>query len=204
MKLTSGKSKILFVKPPDRFLEDEFVYQQLGPHYLQSFLEKYEIPSDILILYERSEVRNKREAGEINELSLEHLNMLFLGADGKSQDKVFDNSILQDYDIVALSVMSPQASDAYLISKLINELYPHITIVIGGSHPRYYQTQVESLPESIAFDFIVPQDGWVPIYKIATGQIRKTKKSILLTDNSLKLTELPAPSRPLDLSLIHI
>ena len=199
MNITPAKNKILFVKPPDRFLEDEFVYQQLGPHYLQSFLKQFEILSDILVLYEQSEVRNKREAGEINDLSLEHLNMLFLGADGKSQDKVFDNSILQDYDIVALSVMSPQASDAYLISKLINELYPHITIVIGGSHPRYYQTQVESLPESIAFDFIVPQDGWIPIYKIATGQIRKTKKSIVLIDNSLKLTELPAPSRPLAL-----
>jgi radical SAM superfamily enzyme YgiQ (UPF0313 family) len=199
MNLTSAKRKILFVKPPDRFLEDEFVYQQLGPHYLQSFLKQYEILSDILVLYEQSEVRNKREAGEIKELSLEHLNMLFLGADGKSQDSVFDNSIFQDYDIVALSVMSPQASDAYLISKLINELYPQVTIVIGGSHPRYYQNQVESLPESIAFDFIVPQDGWIPIYKIATGQIQKTKKSIVLTDNSLKLTELPAPSRPLAL-----
>ena len=199
MNLTSAKSKILFVKPPDRFLEDEFVYQQLGPHYLQSFLKQYEIPSDILVLYEQSEVRNKRENGEINELLLEHLNMLFLGADGKSQDTVFDHSFFQDYDIVALSVMSPQASDAYLISQLMNELYPHITTVIGGSHPRYYQTQVESLPESTAFDFIVPQDGWIPIYKIATGQIRKTKKPIVLIDNSLKLTELPAPSRPLAL-----
>ena len=88
MKFMPGKNKILFVKPPDRFLEDEFVYQQLGPHYLQSFLEQYEILSDILVLYEQSEVRNKREAGEIKELSLEHLNMLFLGADGKSQDTV--------------------------------------------------------------------------------------------------------------------
>jgi len=199
MKITPSTNKILFVKPPDRFLEDEFVYQQLGPHYLQSFLEKYEILSDILVLYEQSEVRIKREVGEVNELSLEQLNMLFLGEDGKSQDKVFDNTIFQEYDIVALSVMSPQASDAYLISKLINELYPHITTVIGGSHPRYYQTQVKSLPESIAFDFIVPQDGWGPIYKIATSQVRKSKKSIVLIDNSLKLTELPAPSRPLAL-----
>ena len=198
MKFTPSK-KILFVKPPDRFLEDEFVYQQLGPHYLQSFLKRYEIFSDILVLYEKSEFRNLRKAGQNNGLSLDQLNMLFLGADGKSQDSVFDNSIFQDYDIVALSVMSPQASDAYLISQLINELYPQITIVIGGSHPRYYQTQVESLPESIAFDFIVPQDGWIPIYKLATGQIQKTKKSIVLTDNSLKLTELPAPSRPLAL-----
>jgi radical SAM superfamily enzyme YgiQ (UPF0313 family) len=199
LKIIKGINKILFVKPPDRFLEDEFVYQQLGPHYLQSFLEKYEIFSDIIVLYEQLELRKKREAGEIKELSLEHLNMLFLGADGKSQDKLFDNSILQDYDIVALSVMSPQASDAYLISQLINKLYPHITTVIGGSHPRYYQAQVESLPESKAFDFIVPQDGWGPMYKIAIGQIQKTKKSVVLVDNSLKLTELPAPSRPLAL-----
>ena len=70
-KIEMKKNRILFVKPPDRFLEDEFVYQQLGPHYLQSFLEKYEILSDILVLYEQSDVRNKREAGEINELSLE-------------------------------------------------------------------------------------------------------------------------------------
>ena len=199
MNSKSRKNKILFVKPPDRFLEDEFVYQQLGPHYLQSFLKQYEIPSDILVLYEQSDVRNKRESGEINETSLDDLTMLFLGVDGNSKDTAFVSNIFQNYDIVALSVMSPQATDAYLISQLINSLYPQITTVIGGSHPRYYQKQVESLPNSMAFDFIVPQDGWVPIYKIAKGQIRKTKKSIVLIDNSLKLTELPAPSRPLSL-----
>jgi len=199
MNSKSRKNKILFVKPPDRFLENEFVYQQLGPHYLQSFLKQYEIPSDILVLYEQSDVRNKRESGEINKISLDDLNMLFLGADGNSKDAAFDSTIFQNYDIVALSVMSPQATDAYLISQLINSLYPQITTVIGGSHPRYYQKQVEALPESMAFDFVVPQDGWVPIYKIATGQIRKTKKSFVLIDNSLKLTELPAPSRPISL-----
>ena len=198
MKFTPSK-KILFVKPPDRFLEDEFVYQQLGPHYLQSFLKRYEIFSDILVLYEKSEFRNLRKAGQNNGLSLDQLNMLFLEADGNSQDNAFDHTILQNYDIVALSVMSPQASDAYFISQLINELYPHITTVIGGSHPRYYQSQVESLPDSMAFDFIVPQDGWGPMYKIATGLVQKTKKSIVLIDNTIKLTELPAPSRPLAL-----
>ena len=82
MNSKSRKYKILFVKPPDRFLEDEFVYQQLGPHYLQSFLKQFEITSDILLLYERSEVRKNRETKELFELSLEHLNILFLGEDG--------------------------------------------------------------------------------------------------------------------------
>ena len=44
-------NKTLFVKPPDRFLEDEFVYQQLGPHYLQSHLSSHGFPSDLLILH---------------------------------------------------------------------------------------------------------------------------------------------------------
>ncbi len=193
------RNKILFVKPPDRFLEDEFVYQQLGPHYLQSYLSEHNIGSDMLILYERYEVRKKREKGIIKELELEHLNMLHISDDGMSKDSVFDQSIFEGYDIVGLSVMSPQASDAYLLSRLINDLFPQITTVIGGSHPRYYQAHVEALPKSIAFDFIVPQDGWIPMYKIATGQIKKNKKSIVLIDNSLKLSEAPAPSRPLAL-----
>ena len=62
-----------------------------------------------------------------------------------------------------MSVMSPQAPDAYLVSALLNKLYPNITTVIGGSHPRYYRQQVENLPSDIAFDFIVPQDGWLPM-----------------------------------------
>ena len=199
MTVTPKKNKVLFVKPPDRFLENEFVYQQLGPHYLQSFLEQYEIIADILVLYEQPEVRNERELGIIDKLSLDQLNMLFLEGDGNTTDTLFDHSILNNYDIIGMSVMSPQAPDAYLLNELINELYPHITTVIGGSHPRYYQKQVEALPETKAFDFIVPQDGWDPMYKIASGQIQKSKKSVVLSYNSPKLTDFPAPSRPLKL-----
>ena len=52
--------RLLFIKPPDRFLENEFVYQQLGPHYLQSFLLENGIESDLLVLYERPEARKAR------------------------------------------------------------------------------------------------------------------------------------------------
>ena len=199
MITTHKKNKVLFVKPPDRFLENEFVYQQLGPHYLQSFLKQYEIIADILVLYEQPGVRNERELGIIDKISLDQLNMLFLGEDGRCDDYTFDHSILNNYDIIGMSVMSPQAQDAYLLNELINELFPKMTTVIGGSHPRYYQEQVKALPKSMAFDFIVPQDGWGPIYKIASGQIQKSKKSVVLTDNSPILTDFPAPSRPLGL-----
>ena len=132
MITTHKKNKVLFVKPPDRFLENEFIYQQLGPHYLQSFLKQYEIIADILVLYEQPGVRNERELGIIDKLSLDQLNMLFLGEDGRCDDYTFDHSILNNYDIVGMSVMSPQAQDAYLLNELINELFPKITTVIGS------------------------------------------------------------------------
>ena len=160
---------ILLVKPPDRFLEDEFVYQQLGPHYLQSFLSQHGIASDILVLYERSDARRARVDSSKEELSLDDLNMLSLSADGKSSDIGFDSTLFENYDVVAMSVMTPQAPDAYLLNNLISREYPDITTVIGGSHPRYYQKQVEALPPNVSFDFIVPQDGWNPMLQISTG-----------------------------------
>ena len=135
-------NRVLFVKPPDRFLENEFVYQQLGPHYLQSYLQVHGIESDLLVLYERLSIRKARASGLLAALSLDDLNMLFLGADGRVVDDVFDVSIVGDYNVVGLSVMTPQAPDAYLLHKTIKRLYPEITTVIGGSHPRYYQDQV--------------------------------------------------------------
>jgi len=175
--------KILFVKPPDRYLEDEFVYQQLGPHYLQSFLAQCEIPSDILVLYERSTARENRLIGLVENPSISDLNMLYLDSDGRSLDESFDHAIFSNYDIIGMSVMSPQAPDAYMLVELINHTYPEITTVIGGSHPRYYRDQVESLPPPLAFDFIVPQDGWVPMFNIATDKVKKQEKSQVLIDN---------------------
>ncbi len=196
---SANKNKVLFVKPPDRFLENEFVYQQLGLNYLQSYIQQFDILSDILILYEPHEIREARSSGVIETLSLNELNMLLITEDGGSSDIPFDKSVFENYDIVGMSVMSPQASDAYLINQVINTHYPSITTVIGGSHPRYYLDKVQMLPERYAFDFIVPQDGWKPMYKIASGQILKGGKSAVLVDNSHKLEQIPAPSRPLPL-----
>jgi radical SAM superfamily enzyme YgiQ (UPF0313 family) len=191
--------RIIFVKPPDRFLENEFVYQQLGPHYLQSFLAQNNISSDLLVLYERPDAREMRLNGLIEEWDLDNLNMLFLGADGNSFDVRFDSQFFENYDIVGLSVMTPQAPDAYLLNKLIRRKYPHITSVIGGSHARYYEKQVTNLPPDIAFDFIVSQDGWNPMLQIATGAVTKVGKPTSLVDNVPKLTNFPAPSRPIEL-----
>ncbi len=188
--------RVLFIKPPDRFMENEFTYQQLGPHYLQSFLAQNGIDSDQLVLYEPQEVRKSRESKEIEDLNLEQLNMFFMsGSNSEYFDKPFNSDLFKNYDLIGLSVMTPQAPDAYLLSKLLNKEFQQIITVIGGSHARYYLSSVASLPEEIAFDFIVPQDGWDPIYKLAKGEIKKGKKNQII-NGSIPLKNLPAPSRP--------
>jgi len=193
------KQSVLFVKPPDRYLQNEFVYPQLGPHYLQSFLARHEIGSDILILYKRWDDNSRAESYDCREFNLAELSALLLKQDGTFIDGVFDLSIFDSYEIVGMSVMTPQAPDAYLLNKLIKKTYPHVISVIGGSHPRYYQKQVVALPDDVSFDFVVPQDGWMPILEIASGKITRRSKSIVLSDSLPKLTELPPPTRPLAL-----
>ena len=188
--------RILFVKPPDRFLENEFVYQQLGPHYLQSFLEHHNIPSDLAVFYERATTRRARELDSSVNPSLDDLDVLLIKADGTSHDVPFDEAILGDYDVVAMSVMTPQAPDAYLLNEVIRKHHSRITSVIGGSHPRYYQEQVVNLPEAIRFDFVVPQDGWHPMLQIATNQVKKSEKTQVLCDSLPRLLDIPAPTRP--------
>ena len=192
-------NQLLLVKPPDRFLEDEFVYQQLGPNYLHSFLESHNISSDILVLYERSEIRQLRLEEPTKRLSLDDLNMLLVKDDGNSSDIPFDIELFGNYGVVAMSVMTPQAPDAYLLNNAIRTKYPEITSVIGGSHPRYYENQVKTLPQDTSFDFIVPQDGWDPILQIATGAVIKSSEPTVLVSSQPKLFNLPPPSRPIAL-----
>ena len=188
------ENRVIFVKPPDRFLEDEFVYQQLGSHFLQSYLEVHGIQSDIVVLYEKPDSRLARLSGETNFPKLQDLRMLLL-RDGASIDVDFDLSIFESYDVIGMSVLTPQAPDAYLLNAELKSRIPNITTVIGGSHPRYYQHQVENLPPAHAFDFIVPQDGWEPILQIATGQVTRAEKAQVLVSNFSKLELLPPPTR---------
>jgi len=197
--MTSKEScaKVLFIKPPDRFLDKEFVYPQLGPHYLQSFLDQQGIASDMLVLYEPDTVRKERETG-LEEITLDQLRMIHLSA-GIVRDEPFDHHLFDNYDIAGISSMTPQAPDSYRLSELLNAKHPRITTVIGGSHARYYHDAVLALPEKIAFDFVVPHDGWGPMLQIACGEIRKGSQSIPLSEKLSKLTDFPAPTRPLDL-----
>ncbi len=181
--------RILFVKPADRFLENEFSYQQLGPHYLQSYLQQHGYESDILICYADRSKNNYEEV-----VAFENLRMLLL-KNGSTIDAEMNPEIFSDYDIVGFSVMSPQAPDAYLMSRYINLHYPNVTTVIGGSHPRYYLSSVQNLPREIRFNFVVPQDGWLPMLQIVRGDVTKKSYSVVLTDSQKKIDTYPAPTR---------
>ena len=137
-----------------------------------------------------------RESDPSMRASLDDLDVLLIKADGSHHDVPFDEEILGDYDIVAMSVMTPQAPDAYLLNERIRKYDSRITSVIGGSHPRYYQEQVVNLPETIRFDFVVPQDGWQPMLQIATNQVKKSGETQVLCDSLPRLLDIPAPTRP--------
>jgi len=195
--LMRKKHKVVFVKPPDRFLEEEFVYLQLGPNYLDSYLRERGFAPEHVILYEPKDVRDARTNNQLEEVNLEQLRMLHIDQEGETRDIPFDKAIFANFDIIGASVMSPQAPDAYLLSALWNTEFKHATTVIGGSHPRYYRDQVKALEERLAFDFIVPEDGWKPMWKIASGQIKRNGKAQVEIDNSQLTEGIPAPTRPL-------
>ena len=192
------KSRLLLVKPPDRFLEDEFVYQQLGPHYLQSFLISNGFEADILVLHEPHEARVERQSRK-GATSLDELEMMLIRADGSCTEGEFNAEIFADYFVIGFSVMTPQAVDAYMLNELVRGKFGHIATVIGGSHARYYLDKVQSLPSHLAFDFIVPQDGWQPMLEIMRDEVESSSGSVVLEHNFRDLKNLPAPTRPLPL-----
>lgn len=192
--------RILFVKLADRFLENEFVFQQLGTHYLQSYLAQHGIPSDLLVLFEHELKRKERLSGKSEVSALCQLTMLLIEGTGRVIEQPFNSSVFSDYNIVALSVMTPQAEDAYLLSTLLNQEFPNVVTVIGGSHARYYLNEVVNLPAEMSFDFIVPQDGWKPILEIVTNSFNPKEKSQVLSHKFTSLSEITTPpTRPVPL-----
>lgn len=192
--------KILFVKLPDRFLENEFVFQQLGPHYLQAYLDQHGIPSDLLVLFERDSERKVRLLKRETSYDLSQLTMLFIENTGKFIEQPFNSSVFSDYNVVAFSVMTPQARDAYLVSALIKQEFPNVITAIGGSHAKYYLNEVINLPDEMAFDFVVPHDGWEPILEIAMSPNSSKKKSQICSHRFSNLFKIIAPpTRPIPL-----
>jgi len=191
------KNKVLFVKPPDRFLDDEFVYQQLAPHYLQAYLREHEVDSDILVLFEEKDTLSEISDKDRVDL-LEELKMLLVLDDSIAIESTFDIDVFSNYDIIAMSVMSPQAPDAYRLNEQLKLKYPHLITVIGGPHARYYLDSVKNLPDSLSYNFIVPNDGWEAMLEIALSKYStcNDKRSVVISHEFKKILDIPPPTRP--------
>ncbi|MBT3786090.1 radical SAM protein [bacterium] len=184
------KARILYIKPPDPFLQDEFVYQQLGPHYLQAYTNQLGYESELLVLY----VKDRRAPLR----GLEDLHMLLVRGESIVHEGSFSLDVVESFDLLAFSVMSPQATYAYWLSEAVRKSYPEKKLMIGGSHARYYLDQVKTLPEEKAFDYIVPLDGWGPIEQVLSEGLKSSDNPVLAHRQDLKKILVP-PTRPLEL-----
>jgi len=74
--------------------------------------------------------------------------------------------IFEEYDVIGLSVMTPQREEARNIRDTIKDRWPDKDVIIGGPHARHYFMDVMKETE---WDYVVPQDGDRAILKILKG-----------------------------------
>jgi radical SAM superfamily enzyme YgiQ (UPF0313 family) len=189
------KPRTLFIKPPDPFLCDEFVYQQLAPHYLQAFIARHGYQADVLVFYLPPAAR----ALKVVPSSLADFHMLLIGSGQPCRERPFDAGVFADYDLFALSVMTPQAEYAGWITRAVRAAHPQARVMIGGSHARYYLDRLSTDLGDTAADYLVPHDGWQPLLDVLDGGLpRGPRNRVLSHQHDLSAIDC-APTRPLEL-----
>lgn len=189
------KPRTLFVKPPDPFLQEEFAYQQLAPHYLQAWLNQHGFESDVLVLYVPSAAEGTRPEPR----SLADCHMLLSRGEQVVADRPFDAQVFADYQLAALSVMTPQAEYGNWLTRCARAANPAIKVMLGGSHARYYLDEVVKQTGEIGFDYIVPQDGWQPILDMLDAGLPKLDGTSILSHQQDLKTIIAPPTRPFEL-----
>lgn len=189
------KPRTLFVKPPDPFLENEFVYQQLAPHYLQSWLNVHGYASAQLVLYVRARADGTRPVPT----RLADCHMLLVEDGQPLLDAPFDSAVFADFDLIAQSVMTPQAEYARWVTAAVRREQPHARVMIGGSHARYYLEQVVNERGAAACDYVVPHDGWQPLLEVLEAGLPDRGRGHVMSHQH-DLSEITmAPTRPAEL-----
>jgi len=93
-----------------------------------------------------------------------------------------------EYDLVGISVMTPQRSEAMEVLTRIQKYSPKTKVAIGGPHAKHYFKEV--LTES--WDYVVSGDGELAFDQIIAGTSPR-HSNLSLTPEQYKL--LPAPDR---------
>lgn len=189
------KPRTLFVKPPDPFLQEEFVYQQLAPHYLQAWLDAHDYPSALAVLY----VKPGPDGRRTQPRRLTDCHMLVVEDGELVADCAFDSALFAGFDLIALSVMTPQAEYANWITACVRREQPHARVMMGGSHARYYLDQVVAQHGDDACDYVVPHDGWQPLLDMLEAGLPTGPRGRILSHQHDLAAITMAPTRPLDL-----
>lgn len=188
-------ARTLFVKPPDPFLQEEFVYQQLAPHYLQAWLDAHGHPSDLLVLYVPTGADGERRLPS----ALGDCHMILVRDGRIEREGPFEDAVLAPYGLIALSVMTPQAEYAGWVAAAARREARGCRLMIGGSHARYYLDQVLALPHPDAYDYVVPHDGWQPVLEVLEAGLPDLGRSHLMSRQQDLAQIHAAPTRPTEL-----
>ena len=100
---------------------------------------------------------------------------------------------LSDYDVVGISIMTPQRHEALRLARAIKAMSPATTVIAGGPHVKHYWKDLEGEP---SFDFLVPLDGEKAIVAILSGQTTTHVVSNVLARD--EIANQPRPDRQSD------
>lgn len=69
-------------------------------------------------------------------------------------------------DFVGISATTPEISGALAIAQKVRELFPHITIIMGGVHPTVFHKEL--VRDNIC-DLVIRNEGEIPVMELARG-----------------------------------
>lgn len=139
------------------------------------FLDDSKIYAPMSTLYLKSFIGQSSPSTEV-----------FLGDDNYNEDM----SNMDRFDMVGISVMTPQRGEAYRFARNFKLRYPDKKLIIGGPHVKHYKDEVSANPD---FDFVVPYDGEVPLTHIVTGVARDRILNHVMTKEDI--LNAPRPDR---------
>ena len=110
---------------------------------------------------------------------------VFLGDDGYDLNCM---ETFEPYDIIGLSVMTPQRQEALNLLGMIKLFHPTKKVVIGGPHVKYYLSDLLNQ----GWDHIVNLDGERALLKILNGEASRIVSDVMTKQDIL---DQPRPDR---------
>src|SRR3990167_7741638 len=110
---------------------------------------------------------------------------VFLGDDGYDLNCM---ETFEPYDIIGLSVMTPQRQEALNLLGMIKLFHPQKKVVIGGPHCKYYLNDLVNQ----GWDHIVNLDGERALLKILNGEASRIVSDVMSKQDIL---DQPRPDR---------